>query len=64
MVLPPGWFDAIHKPIKASEVTVLRLLPVPHEVESMERHREVIEARHRAVMRLVALEQAKGGANR
>lgn len=65
-VLPPGWFEAIHKPIKSSEVATFRLINEPGNERTAERHREVIEARHRAVMRLVALEQskAKGGANR
>ncbi|MFJ2146596.1 hypothetical protein ACIOJF_15045 [Glutamicibacter sp. NPDC087831] len=56
-VLPPGWFEAIH-----------RIEPTPELLteRTVERHREVVAARHEAVMRLVALEQAKSkaGANR
>lgn len=65
-VLPPGWFEAIHQPIKSSEIAKFRLIHEPGNERTAERHREVIEARHHAVMRLVALEQAKakGGANR
>ena len=56
-VLPPGWFEVIHRIEATPELLTER---------TVERHREVIEARHHAVMRLVALEQAKakGGANR
>lgn len=64
--LPPGWFEAIHQPVKSSEIAKFRLIHEPGNERTAERHREVIEARHHAVMRLVALEQAKakGGANR
>lgn len=63
MVLPPGWYKELHVPKTPNQ---FRLIPDPFEAESIDRHREIIEARHRAVMRLVAMEQAKakGGANR
>lgn len=56
-VLPPGWFEVIHRIEATPELLTER---------TVERHREVVAARHEAVMRLVALEQAKakGGANR
>ena len=65
-VLPPGWFEAIHQPVKSSEVSKFRLLNEPGNERSAERHREIVAARHEAVMRLVAMEQAKakGGASR
>lgn len=54
-----------------SEVGKLEGIPqgpelAPRERRLLERHREIVAARHEAVMRLVALEQAKakGGANR
>ena len=56
-VLPPGWFEVIHRIEATPELLTER---------TVERHREVVAARHEAVMRLVALEQAKSkaGANR
>ena len=65
-VLPPGWFEAIHQPHTARDVANFRQVSNPSEDHSLERHREIIVARHEAVMRLVAMEQAKakGGANR
>jgi hypothetical protein len=56
-VLPPGWFEIIHRIEATPELLIER---------TVERHREVVAARHEAVMRLVALEQAKSkaGANR
>lgn len=65
-VLPPGWFEAIHQPIKSSEIAKLRLIHEPGNERTAERHREIVASRHDAVMRLVALEQAKakGGASR
>lgn len=54
-----------------SEVGKLEGIPqgpelAPRERRLLERHREIVAARHEAVMRLVAMEQAKakGGANR
>ena len=56
-VLPPGWFEVIHQ---------IEATPEQRTERTIERHREIVAARHNAVMRLVALEQAKAkaGANR
>lgn len=61
-VLPPGWFEAIHRPLKAVEASQFRQVEQPSDERSLERHREIVVARHEAVMRLVAMEQAKNRA--